>query len=104
MEKENLKICRFEYDLLRHYLRNGFKYIARDLDGICCVYLQKPIKVSCLFSDILEIWSEDDLNNKHKCESLGSIGDVYFEFIIWEDEEPILIEELIKVYELQERN
>lgn len=48
MEKVKIKISKFEYDLLCHYLRQGFKYIACDLAGICVVYLQKPIKVCFL--------------------------------------------------------
>lgn len=57
-----------------------------------------------LDSNLLEMWCEDDEFNKSSCEILGSIGKVYFKYIKWEDEEPILIEELIKLYELQERN
>lgn len=99
MVEDKIKICRFEFDLLCHYLRQGFKYIARDLDGEVCVFLRKPIKLSVLSGD-LEFWSERcNLKNK-KFDSLGSISKVYFNFIKWEDEEPVLIEELIKFYEL----
>ena len=80
-----IKLTEDEKVILRN-IDNRNKWIARDGDGSLFVYCSKPIKkesswVSEMFLDWCDIWIFKHL----------------FQFIKWEDEEPYLIEDLLKI-------
>ena len=80
--KEKPKPTEDEKVILRN-LPKGYKWIARDSSGMVYIFIERPTKLSC-------IWSGDSL--------LGRVipfGHL-FQFIQWEDEEPYSIEELLK--------
>ena len=80
--KENKKplLTEDEKVILRN-LPKEYKWIARDSDGRLYIYASKPKKGITIWKDIgLPVISYDHL----------------FQFIKWEDEEPYLIEELLK--------
>lgn len=63
-----------------------FKWIARDKDGNLFIYDNKPIKrESSWISEIIFNWFGMWIFNH------------LFQFIKWEDEEPYLIEDLLKM-------
>lgn len=79
--KEKLKLTEDEKVILRN-IPKEFKYIARDRDGGLCVFGNEPRKT-------FGIWSYG-----------GSCTEFCFnhmlQFIKWEDDEPYLIEDLLK--------
>lgn len=78
--KEKPKLTEVEKVILRN-LPKKYKWIARDIDGCLYVYASKPKKG-------ITMWESD---------GLPMIPfDHLFQFIQWEDEEPYLIEELLK--------
>ena len=77
--KEEPKLTEDEKVILRN-VPQYYKWIARDGNGVVCLYPDKPHKSKT-------IW-----------DSYGALFPFHhlFQFIKWEDEEPYLIEELLK--------
>ena len=82
---EPVKISKRDRALLE-YIKDKYKYIARDLDGDLYVYTEKPPKMIDCYDGML-------------CESrtLNKICDIKFPMVRWEDSEPWLIEDLKKL-------
>ncbi|HJI35514.1 MAG TPA: hypothetical protein OIL95_13805 [Coprobacillaceae bacterium] len=80
MQKE-YKLTLLEHEVLSYLANKQYLYIARDEDGDLFVYKEKPIKN-------LNYWNAD------RCNQL-----IYFEnkfnFIQWEDNEPVLIQNIL---------
>ena len=78
--KETIKLTEDEKVILRN-LPKEYKWIARDGNGCLYVYASKPKKG-------ITMWGSNGLSMIP--------FDHLFQFIKWEDEEPYLIEELLK--------
>lgn len=65
-----------------------YKWIAKDKSGLICTFVSKPIKTEKLWSDG---WS-----NGESYASLEAIKNSLFTEILWEDEEPIYIDEYVE--------
>ena len=78
-EKLKIKLTEDEKAILRN-VPQYYKWIARDGNGVVCLYPDKPHKSKT-------IW-----------DSCGALFPFHhlFQFIKWEDDEPYLIEELLK--------
>lgn len=61
-----------------------YKWIAKDKDGLICIFVSKPIKTG-------KIWSDGE-----SYASLGAIKNSLFNSIQWEDEEPIYIDDYVE--------
>ena len=82
--KEKPQLNEDEKAILRN-IDKEYKWIARDDDGLLCVYKEKPTK------DDYDGWNDSAF-------SFASLWafDNLFQFIKWEDDEPYSIEELLK--------
>ena len=82
--KEKPQLNEDEKAILRN-IDKEYKWIARDDDGLLCVYKEKPSK------DDYDGWNDSAF-------SFASLWafDNLFQFIKWEDDEPYSIEELLK--------
>ena len=78
--KETPKLTEDEKVILRN-LPKEYKWIARDKNGQIFLYTNRPVKSN--------FW----LN---ACESARLVFPHLFQFIKWEDDEPYLIEDLLK--------
>ena len=78
-EKPKIKLTEDEKAILRN-VPQYYKWIARDGNGVVCLYPDKPHKSKTIWENIFGI-----LFPFHHL----------FQFIKWEDEEPYLIEELL---------
>ena len=78
-EKPKIKLTEDEKAILRN-VPQYYKWIARDGNGVVCLYPDKPHKSKT-------IW-----------DSYGALFPFHhlFQFIKWEDDEPYLIEDLLK--------
>lgn len=87
--KEPTKVTRLEYELLKFLNAQGYKYIARDSLTNLYLYTSKPTKDK-------KVW-------KTNRQYLG-IGLLYalFQFVKWEDSEPISIEDVLNNCEVFE--
>ena len=65
-----------------------YKWMAKDKDGLICTFVSKPIKTEKLWSDG---WSNGD-----SYASLEAIKNSLFTEILWEDEEPICIDDYVE--------
>lgn len=82
--KEPIKLSRLEYELLKFIDNEGYKYIARDnCGGVLFRYPKKPTK------NIYGEWGKGGI-----CSDLRMFNDL-FQFVKWEDEEPISIEDVL---------
>lgn len=83
-ERKEIKLSDAERAWLTVAKHDDMEYVARDRDGRLYVYPTRPIKMSnawlSKFDVYKKIWSEN-----------------LFEFITWEDDEPYLIEDLLKL-------
>ena len=73
-----------------YILRNidkKYKWMVKDKDGLICTFVSKPIKTEKLWSDG---WSNGD-----SYASLEAIKNSLFTEILWEDEEPIYIDDYV---------
>ena len=77
--KEKPKLTGDEKVILRN-VPQYYKWIARDKNGLICMYIKKPSK--CEYS-----WGS--------CKYMLLPFNHLFQFIQWEDDEPYLIEELL---------
>lgn len=78
--KEKPKLTEDEKAILRNVPKH-YKWVARDKNGFICMYIKKPSKCECSWGG---------------CKYMLLPFDHLFKFIKWEDEEPYLIEELLK--------
>ena len=78
-----------EYELLKQYRAKGYRWIARDGDGELYLYRTEPTKLSSCW---LSFTIDDGID--YLCD-----GDVLFQCIKWEDEEPTKVDDLIHDYE-----
>lgn len=90
-EKPRIKLTDDEKVILRN-LPKKYKYIARDKNGYLCVYKENPTKK-------ITSW----INDINKFEFLILFNHL-FKFIKWEDEEPYLIEDLLKEKENEKKD
>ena len=82
--KEPVKLSRLEHELLKFIDNEGYKYIARDnCGGVLFRYPKKPTK------NIYGEWGKGGI-----CSDLRMFNDL-FQFVKWEDEEPISIEDVL---------
>ena len=84
--KKKPELTDVEKVLLRDYLSKGYKWIARDKDDYIYVYITKPLTVSNT------LWVSPYAYS-YGCDITF---ERLFQFIKWEDDEPYLIEELLK--------
>lgn len=79
--KETVKLSKFEYEYLKFAKENGYNFIARDKNNNLYLYSNKPWK------DKID-WDYEDRTTPVFAE--------LFKFVKWENESPMLIEELLK--------
>lgn len=91
--KETSHLTDDEITILRN-IDKRFKYITRDEDNRLFIYKEKPYK-----NDIH--WSSNDINDDFLD---FYMFDNLFQFIKWEDDEPYLIEDLLKEQEDDDNN
>lgn len=82
---QEIKLTEDEKVILRN-LPERFKWIARDNEGSLDVFCAKPFKDEV-------VWMPTEI---HEWEDI-SIFCHLFSFVKWEDEEPYLIEDLLKM-------
>lgn len=83
--KEPIKLSRLEHELLKFIDNEGYKYIARDnCGGVLFRYPKKPTK------NIYGEWGKGGI-----CSDLRMFNDL-FQFVKWEDEEPIAIKDILE--------
>lgn len=79
-----IKLTEDEKVILRN-LPEHFKWIARDKEGFLDIFVAKPLKSET-------VWMPTEINEWTDI----TIFDHLFSFVKWEDEEPYLIEDLLK--------
>lgn len=87
--KEPVKLTRLEYEVLKHYYNDSYKYIARDENGDLFLYIAKPSKGSNIWRSISDHHNLYDFRKK-------------FQFVKWEGEEPTSIKEVLNNCEVIE--
>ena len=80
-EKPKPKLTEDEKFILKASLNEKYQWIARNASGLICLFTNKPFK---------------DLNRWLGYDPLMCPFKYMFKFIKWEDDEPYLIEELLK--------
>lgn len=85
--KETVKLSKFEYEYLKVAKENEFSFIARDKNNNLYLYSNKPWK------DEID-WDYEDRTTPVFAE--------LFKFVKWENESPMLIEELLKCEVMQD--
>lgn len=88
-DKEPVKLTRLEYEVLKHYYNDSYKYIARDENGDLLLYIAKPSKGSNIWRSISDHHNLYDFRKK-------------FQFVKWEDEKPTSIQEVLNNCEVIE--
>lgn len=87
--KEPVKLTRLEYELLKYWSSEGYKYIARDRDKRLFLYKEKPSKkYSC--------WGS--MYGHHMLNDFVTL----FQFVKWEDKESTPIKEVLENCEVVE--
>lgn len=79
--KEPIKLTQFEYEYLKFAKENEYNFIARDKNNNLYLYSNKPWKAE-------NDWDYEDRTTPVFAE--------LFKFVKWENESPMLIEELLK--------
>ncbi|MCB6436550.1 hypothetical protein [Thomasclavelia ramosa] len=79
--KGTVKLSKFEYEYLKFAKENGYNFIARDKNNNLYLYSNKPWKAE-------NDWDYEDRTTPVFAE--------LFKFVKWENESPMLIEELLK--------
>ena len=77
---------KFSQDTLNFFkcIDKWWKYIAKDKNGIICAYGSKPVKNE-------RCWDSDE-----GFEGLDVFKDSLFDEILWEDEEPVFIDDYVE--------
>lgn len=82
--REPVKLSKLEYELLKFFKNEGYKYIARDNVGETLYrYPEKPTK------NIYDEWGKGGI-----CTDLRMFNDL-FQFVKWGDEEPTSIKDVL---------
>lgn len=82
--KEPIKVSKLEYELLKFFKNEGYKYIARDKVGETLYrYPEKPTK------NIYDEWGKGGI-----CTDLRMFNDL-FQFVQWEDSIPTSIKDVL---------
>lgn len=89
--KEPVKLTRFEQDVLKHCLNEGWNYIVRDKNGCLNAYTSEPKKL-----EDFNVW-----HSYSKFVSLNLFKNL-FTFIKWEDENPRMIKDILDNCEVVE--
>lgn len=79
--KEPVKLTRFEHEYLKVAKKEGFNFIARDKSNVLYGFEKRPKKCDLMWG------------NGGDCVRMFEST---FSFVKWEDEEPMLIEKLLK--------
>ena len=87
--EETRECSRAERIVLNGLVAEGFSFIARDKDGMLYAYGLKPYK-DC------GMWDSDSFSSAYR---FDGIDDDLFSFIVWEDEHPRSIRELLEYEE-----
>lgn len=81
--EEHTKLTKLEFELLKFWHKQGYKYIARDRDNTLFIYKDKPSKLAEYWANIYHYSLDDNFRN-------------LFEFVEWEDKEPTSIKEVLE--------
>lgn len=81
--EEHTKLTKLEFELLKFWHKQGYKYIARDRDNTLFIYKDKPSKLAEYWANLYHYSLDDNFRN-------------LFEFVEWEDEEPTSIQEVLE--------
>lgn len=81
--EEHTKLTKLEFELLKYWYKQGYKYIARDRDNTLFIYKDKPSKLAECWANLYHCSLDDNFRN-------------LFEFVEWEDEEPTSIQEVLE--------
>lgn len=89
-----VKLTHLEHELLKTYLKKGYQYVARDMDGSLFFYKSYPSKAIV------------DWFNTASYEAFPTMGEFknLFKFIKWDDNEPYIIEGMLNNYEVNEND
>lgn len=85
--KKPVKLSKFEHEYLKIAKENGYNFIARDKNNNLYLYSNKPWKAE-------NDWDYEDRTTPVFAE--------LFKFVKWENESPMLIEELLKCEVMQD--
>lgn len=86
-EEYTFKLSTLEHELLKHFYKDGYRYIARDKCNALFLYKLLPIKGD-------DVWINRG-NEQFDYKSLRDFRNK-FSFVRWEDEGPRSIEEILK--------
>lgn len=81
--EEHTKLTKLEFELLKFWYKQGYKYIARDRDNTLFIYKDKPSKLAEYWANLYHYSLDDNFRN-------------LFEFVEWEDEEPTSIKDVLE--------
>lgn len=76
----------------KELLAQGYKYLARDDDGMLIAHRIKPKKTEIGHNDRSLFKTEIWLSNSARAE----VRENYFKFVKWEDDEPTLIADIVR--------
>lgn len=85
--EEHTKLTKLEFELLKFWHKQGYKYIARDRDNTLFIYKDKPSKLAEYWANLYHYSLDDNFRN-------------LFEFVEWEDKEPTSIKDVLKKCEV----
>lgn len=85
--EEHTKLTKLEFELLKFWHKQGYKYIARDRDNTLFIYKDKPSKLAEYWANLYHYSLDDNFRN-------------LFEFVEWEDKEPKSIKDVLKKCEV----
>lgn len=81
--EEHTKLTKLEFELLKFWHKQGYKYIARDRDNTLFIYKDKPSKLAEYWANLYHYSLDDNFRN-------------LFEFVEWEDKEPTSIKDVLE--------
>lgn len=87
--KKPVKLSKFEFEYLKVAKENEYNFIARDKNNNLYLYSNKPWKAE-------NDWDYEDITTPVFAE--------LFKFVKWENESPMLIEELLKCEVIEDGN
>lgn len=87
--EEHTKLTKLEFELLKFWHKQGYKYIARDRDNTLFIYKDKPSKLAEYWANLYHYSLDDNFRN-------------LFEFVEWEDKEPTSIKDVLENCEVVE--
>ncbi len=87
--EEHTKLTKLEFELLKFWHKQGYKYIARDRDNTLFIYKDKPSKLVEYWANLYHYSLDDSFRN-------------LFEFVEWSDEQPTSIKDVLDNCEVVE--